>query len=233
MRGVPSAVPWDGGILRGCPYLCPSARLAPLSEWVSSVKSLLYKGDEWSIFSYTMEKAPARVIVSEDLRRRGFFVRDGLAYGSDWLLYPLHPSLCHAIALVFVFILPGSYSRISEQGDRAQETASRSAECLPFGVEQPERLGQKRAQASQRASGGALAAGASSLLPDLGGGAPGAAQGPVGGFKGVALPAAALVRMERLATSVGKKAILALVDSSRPRLPTYVQLSWISEGWTG
>ncbi|PHJ25177.1 trna intron catalytic carboxy-terminal domain protein [Cystoisospora suis] len=227
----PTCSPLHSDVSGTCPSPCAASTLDPSPECSSPPHPLFYMAENESISISSRQMIVARAIVSTDLRARGFFVRDGLTYGSDWLLYPLRPSDCHAVALVFVFVFPCSCNRAPSQADRGQEAVFQFADCMRCGAGQSARRVQEKTRTRGSAATGAGGAGAESYLPtDSAGGHSGSAEGLSGGIVCAALPVAALVRMERLAAAVGKRAILALVDSSLRRLPKYVQLSWIGEG---
>jgi hypothetical protein len=59
----------------------------------------------WSYFCARLRNFPARAAVYASCRDRGYVVRDGHAFGADFVLYPHGPGMGHALACVVVMPL--------------------------------------------------------------------------------------------------------------------------------
>jgi len=82
-----------------CVYLTQQKRLkvrSPDNESVLSVDDLLQLGSEWS------DEFKDRFIVYSQLRQRGYIVRPGLKFGTDFAVYEHGPGKDHAPFLVHV-----------------------------------------------------------------------------------------------------------------------------------
>nr|CEL67121.1 TPA: tRNA intron endonuclease, putative [Neospora caninum Liverpool] len=209
---------WLSQSTRSCPRNCASASFPVLLTSLPVLSSPAFPSAGSSVRARKAEAARSRVFL--DLHRKGFFVRDGLAYGGDWLLYPLSPSLCHATALVFVMVAPenrdcslprGCYSGSNREGASA---ISIQVSCLS----RP-RL-DSEAQGSKHSPVGDEADSKDRRVADV--------PFECTGLDAFSIAPASLVRMHRLATAAKKAAILALVELGSGE-PLYIQLDRIKE----
>ncbi|PFH33448.1 hypothetical protein BESB_076650 [Besnoitia besnoiti] len=171
------------------------------------------------------EAEAARSRVFLDLHAKGFFVRDGLAYGGDWLLYPLPPSVCHATALVFVLRSPRRGGAAIHSQAAGANTTKNEGDTSQRSMED---LARRSACASTGEGGAAVSGGVrhgleGACLPLTRNGC----QGVIS--DAFSLDPASLVRMQRLAATAKKAAVLAIVEMGTSGPPVYAQLDRLTE----
>ncbi|KFG57590.1 tRNA intron endonuclease, catalytic carboxy-terminal domain protein [Toxoplasma gondii RUB] len=209
---------------RVCPWKCSSEALPVfvLSLPALNPSPIISMGGS-SVRVRKAEAARSRVFL--DLHRRGFFVRDGLAYGGDWLLYPLSPSLCHAAALVFVVVAPEKRCNSQECMRCSRSNRGRFLRRLNSPDSCPSRMlldtATEHNPVLHRSVDTAEDPRATDVFRPL--------EECQKTLEFSALYPVSLVRMHRLATAAKKAAVLALVELESREPPLYIQLDRVKE----
>ncbi|KEP60705.1 UNVERIFIED_CONTAM: hypothetical protein HHA_255720 [Hammondia hammondi] len=204
---------------RVCPWKCSSEALPVfvLSLPALNPSPAISLGGS-SVRVRKAEAARSRVFL--DLHGRGFFVRDGLAYGGDWLLYPLSPSLCHAAALVFVVVVPEKRCNSGECVHCSCSNRGRFLSRLTPPDSCPSRPLLDTATPNNAVVHRSVDTAEDPRAIDV--------FIPMGDRQETvdfsALYPVSLVRMHRLATAAKKAAVLALVELESREPPLYIQL---------